>query len=245
MIARLMAIASLCCFFATGVFAAEPTAPPTERSLTAIRTDVSDALRAEATTRKNGDNTPQVMRLVDLYLEMAAHPRRDTSPLLADLGQQVRLRLQTVHERVEHRITEKNPGVKKNSKPASVAAMAENRVLAQQAPPAGAGGQQQGVAAQGAAVAVAPTVAARPTDFGPELAELIEAVVSPATWRINGGNGAIVYYSPLHVLVVSAPDDVHGQVAGALQQLHGAQRRQDGTQVVGEVGAVAAGQAGQ
>ena len=239
MIARLMAVGSLSCLFASGLVAAEPKAAPAQRSLTAIRTDVSDALRAEATTRKNGDNTPQVMRLVDLYLEMAAHPRRDTSPLLTDLGQQVRLRLQTVRERVERRITEKNPVAKKNPKPASVAAKAENLVLAQQAPPAGAGGQQ------GAAVAVAPSVAARPTDFGPELVELIEAVVSPATWRINGGNGVIVYYSPLHVLVVSAPDDVHAQVGGALEQLHAAQRRQDGTQVVGEVGAVAAGQAGQ
>jgi hypothetical protein len=245
MIARLITVATLWCSFATGVVAAEPAAPPAQRSLTAIRTDVSDALRAEATTRKNGDNTPQVMRLVDLYLEMAAHPRRDTSPLLNDLGQQVRLRLQTIRERVERRIADKHPAAKKNSKPASAETKAENRVLAQQAPPAGAGGQQQGVAAQGAAVATTPTVAARPTDFGPELVELIEAVVSPATWRINGGNGAIVYYSPLHVLVVSAPDDVHGQVAGALQQLHAAQRQQDGTQVVGGVGAVTAGEAGQ
>jgi hypothetical protein len=244
MFARLMAVACLWSLFATGVFAAETAAAPPQRSLTAIRIDVSDALRAEATTRKNGDNTPQIMRLVDLYLEMAAHPRRDTSPLIADLGQQVRLRLQTIRERVERRIAEKNPGAKKNSKPASVAAKAESRVLAQQAPPAGAGGQQ-GVAAQGAAVATTPTVAARPTDFGPELVELIEAVVSPATWKINGGNGAIVYYSPLHVLVVSAPDDVHGQVAGALKQLHAAQRQRDGTQVVGEVGALAAGQTGQ
>ena len=240
MIARVIAIVSVWGMFTSGLTAAEPAAKPGPRSLTAIRTDVSDALRAEATTRKNGDNTPQVLRLVDLYLEMAADPRRDTSPLLADLGQQVRLRLQTVRERVERRVPDKSSLAKKSSKPATVADKGGDRVLAQQVPPAGAGGAQRNAAGQGAAVAVAPNVAARPTDFGPELVELIEAVVSPATWRINGGNGVVVYYSPLHVLVVSAPDDVHAQVGGALQQLNAAQRRQDGAQAVAEVGAAQA-----
>jgi hypothetical protein len=236
MIARVIAIVSVWGMFTSGLVAAEPPAKPAPRSLTAIRTDVSGALRAEATTRKNGDNTPQVLRLVDLYLEMAADPRRDTSPLLADLGQQVRLRLQTIRERVARRIPDKSSLAKKNPKPATVADKEEGRVLAQQVPPAGAAGAQRNAVGQGAAVAVAPNVAARPTDFGPELVELIEAVVSPATWRINGGNGAIVYYSPLHVLVVSAPDDVHAQVGGVLQQLNAAQRRQDGAQVVADVG---------
>lgn len=236
MIARIIAATSSC-LFATGLLASEPPKAPTQRSLTAIRTDVSDALRAEATTRKNGDNTPQVMRLVDLYLEMAAHPKRDASPLLADLGQQVRLRLQTVRERVGKRIADKKPNAKKKAKPPTTVTKTDREVLAQQAPQAGAGAQQ-GAAGQGAAVATAPTPAARPTDFGPELVELIEAVVSPATWKINGGNGAIVYYSPLHVLVVSAPDDVHAQVGDALKQLQAAKGRQDGTQVVGAVGAV-------
>jgi hypothetical protein len=247
MFARITTIACVCGLLTTGVVATEPVPAPATRSLTAIRTDVSDALRAEATTRRTGDNTPQVMRLVDLYLEMAAHPRRDTSPLLADLGQQVRLRLQTVRERVERRIPEKNLVAKKTPKPgargATVAEKAESRVLAQQVAPGGAAGNQRNLGGQGAALAVASNVAARPTDFGPELVELIEAVISPATWRINGGNGAIVYYSPLHVLVVSAPDDVHAQVGGVLQQLQAAQRRQDGAQVVAEVGAVRAAEA--
>jgi hypothetical protein len=237
MIARLIAIVCVWGMLTSWLLAAEPPAKPDSRSLTAIRTDVSDALRLEATTRKNGDNTPQVMRLVDLYLEMAADPRRDTSPLLTDLGQQVRLRLQTVRERVERRIPDKKSLAKKSPKPLTVADKGDDHVLAQQVAPAGAAGGQQNAVGQGAALAVAPNVAARPTDFGPELVELIEAVVSPATWRINGGNGAIVYYSPLHVLVVSAPDDVHAQVGGALKQLNAAQRRQDGAQVVAEVGA--------
>jgi hypothetical protein len=241
MIARLMVIACVCTLFTLQLIASEPAGVP-PRSLTAIRTDVSEALRAEATTRRTGNNTPQVLRLVELYLEMAEHPRRDNSPLLADLGQQVRLRLATVRDRVERRIPKKNPVAKNSRTPATVTAAAESRVLAQQAPPGGAAGGQQGAVGQGGAVAVAPSAIARPTDFGPELVELIEATISPATWRINGGNGAIVYYSPLRVLVVSAPDEVHARVGGLLQQVRAAQQRQDGAQVVAEVGAARAQQ---
>jgi hypothetical protein len=243
MIIRMTGIVCIWMLLASESMAAEPSAPPTPRSLTAIRTDVSDALRAEATTRRTGDNTFQVLRLVDLYLEMAGHPRRDTSPLLTDLGQQVRLRLQTIRDRVERLIPKKNSTAKnaiKDAKPATAADKAKNRVLAQQIPPAGGAGAGQGAGGQGAAVAVAPNTVARPVDFGPELVDLIEAVVSPSTWRINGGNGAIVYYSPLHVLVVSAPGEVHAEVAGVLQQLNAAQRRHDGAQVVADVGAAQA-----
>ena len=237
MILRVLAIIGLCNAFASLAAATGPPAATAPRSLTAIRTDVSEALKAEATSRPKGDNTPQVMRLVDLYLEMAADPRRDTSLLIADLGQQVRIRLQTIRERVERRTTDKTSATeKKTTRPKRVEAKAEEAVLAQQAPPAAGAGGQQGAAGQGAAAAATPTIAARPTNFGTELVELIEAVVSPATWKINGGKGAVVYYSSKHVLVVAAPDDVHGQVSGVLQQLHDAQRRQDGTQVVSEIG---------
>jgi hypothetical protein len=242
MIIRLLAVACVWALSAAELVAAEPAAVPTPRSLTAIRTDVSEALRAEATTRRTGDNAPQVLRLVDLYLEMASHPKRDSSPLLNDLGQQVRLRLQSVRERIERRIADKKPATTKSSKPATVGAKKDSRVLAQQVAPAG--GAQAGAAAvgQGAAVAVAPTGATRATDFGPELVELIEATISPATWKINGGNGAIVYFAPLHVLVVSAPDEVHAQIGGVLRQIQAAQKQQDGAQVVADVGAARAGQ---
>src|SRR3954451_2680030 len=72
---------------------AKPTNAP--RSLTAIQVDVHAALRDEASTRRAGDNTPQVLRLVDLYCEMSAHPQHEKSFVLRELGQQVRARLTT------------------------------------------------------------------------------------------------------------------------------------------------------
>jgi hypothetical protein len=200
----------------------------TPRSLSAIQTDVSASLRAEALTRRAGDNTPQVVRLIDLYREMAGHPQRDKSATLKELGQQLRSRLITVHDHIQRQLTDAKNSAK-HRKVAAATALPKQHVVAQQLPP-GAGPANQAAGAAGA------RTVATPTDFGPELVELIEATISPETWNINGGNSAIVYYSPLHVLVVSAPGEIHAQVGDAIGQLHAAQRQIDGVQVAAEVG---------
>jgi hypothetical protein len=56
-------------------------------------------------------------------------------------------------------------------------------------------------------------------DRGPELVNLIQSVVSPRTWDVNGGPGTIVYYGNLRVLVIRAPAHVHGEVGNTLQQM--------------------------
>jgi hypothetical protein len=56
-------------------------------------------------------------------------------------------------------------------------------------------------------------------DRGPELVNLIQSVVSPRTWDVNGGPGSIVYYGNLRVLVIRAPQHVHGDVSNTLQQM--------------------------
>jgi hypothetical protein len=93
-------------------------------------------------------------------------------------------------------------------------------VLAQQLAPPGAGGPGQGQGGQ-------PAGGGRPGgaqsfDYGPELVDIIQTVISPSTWDINGGPGAVVYYEPLRVIVVSAPDDVHPQIGNLLGQMRAA-----------------------
>ena len=56
-------------------------------------------------------------------------------------------------------------------------------------------------------------------DHGPELVELIQTVIAPASWRINGGPGTIYYYHPLRVLVIRQSSQVHHQVGAAVNQL--------------------------
>ena len=68
-----------------------------------------------------------------------------------------------------------------------------------------------------------PTAAGGPggEDYGDELVDLIQAVISPPIWGVNGGPGAVHYYRPLRVLVIRAPGEIHAQVGGALDDLRG------------------------
>jgi hypothetical protein len=56
-------------------------------------------------------------------------------------------------------------------------------------------------------------------DYGPDLVELIQKTISPPTWDVNGGPGAIYYFRPQRALVVSAPGEVHEQLVDLLEQM--------------------------
>jgi hypothetical protein len=92
----------------------------------------------------------------------------------------------------------------------------ETNVLAQQV--AVQAGGAFGQAAQPAALAGAEAI----LDYGPELVDVIQQTISPATWNINGGIGAVVYFAPRRALVVSAPEAVHDKIDGVLGQLRAA-----------------------
>ena len=127
----------------------------------------------------------------------------------------MRSRLVKVRDHVARRIMDERRNVKRDVAPPKI--VPTNRVLAQQLPPPGGGAIGPGNPPAGAQVA-----AGQATDFGPELVALIEQIISPATWDINGGKGAVVYFSPLRVLVVSAPSEVHEPVGDLLGQLRAA-----------------------
>jgi hypothetical protein len=192
------------------------TQPP-RRSLSAIQVDVHAALRSEAVTRRLGENTADVIRLIELYREMAAHPQRDKSILLRKLALQLRARLEKVRDYIGRHgsLSQRRANAKKSSPP--VLAVPEPRVLAQQI--GGPGGPPAG---QPAPPAAAPVNDAGTIDYGPELVDLIQQTISPATWDINGGNGAVAYFAPRHAIVVSAPQRVHDKIDDVLGQLRAA-----------------------
>jgi hypothetical protein len=187
------------------------------RPLSAIQDDLHEALRAEALTRRQGQNASQVIRLVELYREMAAHPKRHDSRFLARMGLRLRSRLEKVRDHIEKHTAREDRNATKKDAPADVMAP-ETPALAQQVAlpggPAAPGGKPAGAGARAGAGGI--------IDYGPELVELIQATISPSTWDINGGNGSIVYFAPLRVIVVSAPSEVHGDVADVLGQLRAA-----------------------
>jgi hypothetical protein len=61
-------------------------------------------------------------------------------------------------------------------------------------------------------------------DNGQELVDLIQSVIAPSSWDINGGPGSIYYWRPFHALVVRQTGEVHEEIGGTLQQLERANR---------------------
>jgi hypothetical protein len=66
--------------------------------------------------------------------------------------------------------------------------------------------------------------AAVPPDFGPDLVALIERTINPSFWDVAGGPGTVIYYRPLHCIVVRATSEVHGQIGGLVGDLRAAGR---------------------
>jgi hypothetical protein len=198
----------------------EPMVDSPLRSISTISREVRSALRNEACSRRIGDNTAEILQLVRLSEELARDPRSVSSVTLQKLGGRLRIRLRIVHDHVLRQIG--NDGTSKHkteadavramksgsANPSNEIELPASPVLAQQIAPAGqvrAVGTTQGI----------------PRDYGPELARLIQRTISPATWNVNGGQGAVVYYAPLRVLVVRAPADVHDQIGGVLGAARG------------------------
>jgi hypothetical protein len=182
------------------------------RPLVAIQRDVHAALRAEALARRRSPNSADVWRLVDLYLELAAHPKRDESGQARNLSLKLRSRLMEVSEHIERR----SGRAARLAKTEAVSSFVgpDTHVLAQQVVVAGGA-----AAGQGAPAVAAGPVALQVVDYGPQLVEIIQATISPLTWDLNGGSGAVAYFAPSRALVVRARGDVHRQVADLLWQL--------------------------
>jgi hypothetical protein len=52
-----------------------------------------------------------------------------------------------------------------------------------------------------------------------QLIDVITATIAPESWEATGGNGRIMFFRPLNVLVIRNSAEVHEQIGGTLQQL--------------------------
>jgi hypothetical protein len=191
---------------------ASATPRPARRSLTALTRDVRGALRAEAIAESPDERRQAVLQLVHLANQLADHPQRGRSPLLARLHGKAVSRLRRIEKDLA------SEGERAGNVPQPGAPSAPARI------PDVPGAVAAQVAGRGAdrgpgPAAVNPPPAA--VDFGPVLVDLVQRAISPGTWDVNGGPGTIIYYQPRRVLVVRAPGEVHGQVrrvAGGLRR---------------------------
>lgn len=62
-------------------------------------------------------------------------------------------------------------------------------------------------------------MAGNPVDHGPALLQLIQTVIHPDFWNVNGGSGRAHYYRAQRVLVVTATMRVHEDMTGLLNRL--------------------------
>lgn len=72
------------------------------------------------------------------------------------------------------------------------------------------------VAATGSETGVQGGGGGQAGDEARALIELIQNTVSPASWDVNGGQGTIMYYAPLRVLVVRQTGEVHRRIGGVI-----------------------------
>lgn len=206
-----------------------------------IQEEVRTVLRRESEGKSVADRTRAVYELIDLHRAIVADERFRTSDTMKGFRQQVASRLLAVQSEIQrklHREQAEKPAKSAPGGRANVRASQPGRggsndnnsfaALADQPVPPTAevtdswsdllaltGASQGGplwLILEGSASGGRPGGPAVPGDWGPVLVDLIQRTIHPDFWDVQGGPGTIVYYAPLHCLVVRATAEVHGDV---------------------------------
>ena len=167
-------------------------------------------LRLEATATSEPQRVAVIYEMLPLYRELASDPRRQASPTLERYRIQLRSRLLQIQARLKRQLAREKTGPRQ---PPSLAEAATDALIDQMSlVGASAGGPSRLFSSRGAfgGAAVRP-------DYGLALVELIQTTIEPDFWDVRGGPGTIVYYAPLHALVVRATSEVHHKVGGAVK----------------------------
>lgn len=202
--------------------------PAKPRKYHELSKDVSRLLQSEARSASAADRAELVHEMCALFNEVVRDPRFDTSEALEELRGRLAGRLRKIQRELTKDLTGKRkPGKSPNSRQLpeqqqdqqqQATRDAANSLTAQLAivgatmgGPASLFSQQGGGAFGGGRA-----------DDGEALVELIQRTIHPDFWDVNGGPGTIMYYAPLHALVVRATDEIHGDVGGLARGLRAA-----------------------
>ncbi|MCE9547878.1 MAG: hypothetical protein K8T25_20595 [Planctomycetia bacterium] len=202
--------------------AVSPITEAAPQTLAQWRAAVHDVLRTQATA-KDIDQPAAVLRLGLLYRQLTQatelEPGKATGLEKKRLQNMLRGRLARLKEQVPMdlklrlaRVNAIERRAKSEKQPELLDKIHDDRAvlaqwqgaLAQFAPPAAQGGGNNG--------------GAMPDD-GQRLVDVIQAVVTPDFWDVNGGPGAVIYYPSLHALIVRGTTETHENVAGLLDAL--------------------------
>jgi hypothetical protein len=174
---------------------------PVDRELRGYR-QYSDELqkwfKQEATSEQPAEQVEAIIALCALYHELRTDPRYPTSDALQEMKIKIWSRLSRVKRELEVDLERRREEIADES---ALAEASDTQLLSS------FGDDSPGEAFGGGA---------RRADFGDDLVELIEKTIAPTKWDVNGGPFTIVYYAPLHALVVRASSEFHGRVGGLL-----------------------------
>ena len=183
---------------------------PEPRNYQEINEEMRETMRAEALSETLEQRAVHIRKLCALHVELVTDPRYADSDYLKRLRGLIYSRLIRVKDDLEDDIERQQAAA-----PAGVAPAPEDEPTTDDESPAPSPGEtaeaetSEPAGAQGGGVA----------DDGEALVELIETVISPDSWEVNGGNGSIVYWANGHALVVRASGEVHHQMGGLLEGL--------------------------
>ena len=152
-----------------------------------------------------------------LYKELKADDRLPRSQREYFLDK-VRIRLMRLSDQIALRVArEKRLAKSRQSKRADPGDEKAGSLAGPQQPPGGSTGdhapgrRESGPAFGGGAMQI--------PDHGQELVELIQTVIRPETWDVNGGPGSIYYWYPGRALVIRQMGEVHEEIGGVLGQM--------------------------
>ena len=204
----------------------QPVRSTAPRRVHDIGVEMRRLLRAQARARSDLESSRSVEQMCTLFQEVVRHPRWESSDRLLAYKAQLSARLRKVSLGLQRQLSRRQREAFRRTYEPEILAATDRFAEELQWMAATLGGPAQLVAyAQGlsgtsSAFGQRPVGAAggRATaDEGQQLVELIQRTIMPEFWDRNGGAGTIVYYAPLHALVVRATREVHQRLDGLFQ----------------------------
>ncbi|NND97356.1 MAG: hypothetical protein HKN47_08520 [Pirellulaceae bacterium] len=190
-----------------------------EISLTNLRNQTRDLLRAEALSPRGAEKDAALTALCDLYVVLRKDARFDDSEMLQQDAGKIRRRLLTSANRRAGRLKRakvERPADLDRAVEQAVSNALENpgdymgELRNSDRPNSGCPNTDRSAQGRGAGGTA---------DNGWQLVELIQRIIAPDFWDVNGGSGTIHYFAMRRVLVVSATSDVHEQIRDLLMSL--------------------------
>lgn len=178
-----------------------------EVPLTDLRQHASKLLRYEATQSDAKKKHDAATALCDLYVVLRQDDRYSSSEMLQQDASKIRRRLITIATKREAKL--KREKITRPSNLSSSVDSAIERALSK-------GDQTQDDSSGGGQKRLSGNAAGGAFDNGWQLVELIQRIVAPDFWDVQGGPGTIRYFAMRRVLVVRATTDVHEQIKDLL-----------------------------